>query len=854
MKNNVSNKNFRAPMRNESYKRFSIYKKQEKRSWLDFLFDWIIKGIIIALLISINFVLFASSANYSLFAEGVYVIPNIVLPIIVIFTISIGAMFFISFSRILENILVSLVVGFVTYATINQFMTVSPDSFLYSMFYGISPEFARNFINNSDFITAVVFSIVTFVMLSVLSNKFIFYGAVLLLVIFGIVIADEYINQRNKQEFITLYEKEPTKRKAKGNKFIHIMLPNATSYRYLSDLEDDEIAVNDIKKTKELMLGFYAKNNFILYDNAYVEEDNSFMNIVGQFNILSNKKVEDSVLDKILVDGYMKFKNHNEKSVYLEDNKLFDKFKNAKYRINVYQSHGIELCKSNNEVIADKCVEKQNHPFNFEGMDISEIQKTKLLLLQWINSTTLFKDLSGWYSFINVFTDANKVALLGIPYDNLHVINSIKTLDIMFNDILSEDANTTYFALLDIPTEMYVYDDFCNIKPSDQWLSKDNLSWVKVPNLAERRKAYLQQTNCLYGKLQEFMERLKAYDINNNAVVVIQGISGLNNKNDKQNFIESFRSKKSVIMAIREPKKKGFEVDYNLCPVSSILIKYLYGKNVCRPLKNVEMSQSSKTELYKDMMGKPITKHDVVKAKYTFSEWYKTWEDSSSENSSDGVKIIRDMVKFEDPILSKKVERVKKNVPENTIRTENNKKIKKVRKTVERKEVKTNNSQPQQVIPSKTTNTVTKKTPETVKKNVVKDAIIEIDVNKVKANNFTTPQATSPKTTDVKEIKNEVKTDSFTSPQVINSKATDAITKKASETIKEVVVDNTVRTDDISEIKNTNKYIEVEDENFFVDDYTVSNNDVEKKLDDKEINVVVDENEELSLDLNELLN
>ncbi|MDR1694356.1 MAG: hypothetical protein LBR70_04090 [Lactobacillaceae bacterium] len=635
-------------MRNESYKRFSIYKKAApKRSWLDFLFDWIVKGVIIALLISINFVLFTSSANYSLFAEGLYVIPNIVFPIIVIFAISLGTMFLISFSRLLENLLLSFIVGLFIYVTINQFMIISPDSFLYSIFYNkVSPNFAMNFIDNSDVVTSVTIAIIIFVLLGALRNRVIFFGAIGLAVIFGAVIADEYINQRNKQEFVTLYEKERAKDDIKGNKFIYIMLPSAASYRYLSDIENEGLAVDDIKKTKELMLGFYAKNNFTLYDNAYLEEDDQFMNIVSQFNILSNKKVKDSLLDKIAIDGYLKFKNHNEKSIYLEDNKLFNNFKNANYRINVYQSHGIELCQSNNEAIADKCVEKQNHPFNFQNMNISELQKTKFLLLQWVNSTRLFKDLSKMYSFLNVFTDANKVALIGVPFDNLYVINSINTLDIMFNDILAETSNTTYFALLDIPSEMYVYDEFCNIKPSSEWLSKENLPWVKNPNLAERKKAYMQQTSCLYGKLQQFIDKIIAYGLDKESVIVLQGISGLNDKKPSVNisFINEFRSKKSVTMAIKEPKRDKFNISYDICPVSTVLIKYLYGKDLCRHMDAFELGQQTKLEFYTDMMAKQVSKKDVLQAEQNFTDWYEKWEKHTISNS--GVKIMKEMIKI----------------------------------------------------------------------------------------------------------------------------------------------------------------------------------------------------------------
>lgn len=614
----------KAPMRADGIRRFSFYKDRKPRSFLEYFIDWLVKGLFISFIISINFVLFASSANYSLVAEGFGVVPNILIPITCIFGVSLGLMFLISFSEFLENLLVSLVVGIFVFATINQFMILSSESFLYSLLYDtVSPDFAMNFINNSDVLVAVCAFVLTFILLLMFSKKIAILATFCVAVIFCAIVADEYINQRQKNEFLTVYSKStPISEEDEGNKFVYIMLPNATSYRHLIDLEEEGIATEEVQKTKDTILGFLANNNFMLFANAYIENDDPYMNIVDQFNILSNKKNEENILNMVEFEGIMKFKNRNDKHVFLEGNELFDKFKNANYKINVYQSRGIEFCRSNNKVVVDKCVEKQNRPFNFDSMKLSEASKTKLLLLQWVHSTKLFKDLSFLYHICGLIVNPDKIGMVGISYDNLEVINSIKTFDVILNDMLKEQNNTTYFALVDMPGEMYVYDENCNIKPSHDWLSKENLPWVKTPNLSSRRKAYMEQTRCLYGKLQNFMDKLKSSDIDDKTVVIIQGISGFDKNVDTKNFISDFYTNQAVTMAIREPKKKDFHIDYNICPVSSFLIKYLYGKNPC---KSMDLSQSYKDEMVRDSYKSIIKDKDINDAKVNFSTWYSKW-------------------------------------------------------------------------------------------------------------------------------------------------------------------------------------------------------------------------------------
>lgn len=645
-------------MRGDGYKRFSKYKDTRvKRNMFDFLFDWLVKGLFVAVLISINFLVFASSSNYSLFAEGYNVVPQILCPIIVIFAVSICFMFLISFSELLEDIFLSLVAASFSYAIINQYIMISPDSFLYSMFYNtFSPEFAQNFVTGSDFIVAIIVFIFTFVVLMFTNKIAIFFATFLLFILFGGIFADEYINQRNKNEFVTVYENEKKDELKTGNRFIYIMLPNATSYGYLSEMSGKNVAQKEFEKTKDIMLGFYAKNNFTMYANAYVEEIDPFMNIVDQFNILNNKPKKEAVLDNVMIDGYLKFKNRNEKYVYLEDNELFNNFKHANYKINVYQSHGIELCHTNNELVADKCVEKFSRPFSFNDMTISESQKANLLILQWIESTALFTNLSWAYDLASSFTDPNKLGLIGVPYSNLYVINSIKTLDVVYDDLMKDNGNVTYFVLIDAPGEMYVYDEYCKIKKNSDWLSKIDLPWVKPSNPYYKKKAYLEQMNCVYGKLQEFLDKLELSGLDKDTVVVVQGISGVNDKTDENDFISKMKSQKFVTMAIKDPKNETPKIKYDFCPISSFLSSYLYNKKVCNQSFLEHVGDAMKFEIKNSLAKNIINGKEIEDSKKAFENWHISWLRQDDKY----IEHIQKMAKHEDMKKIKKEIEAKK--------------------------------------------------------------------------------------------------------------------------------------------------------------------------------------------------
>lgn len=130
------------------------------------------------------------------------------------------------------------------------------------------------------------------------------------------------------------------------------------------------------------------------------------------------------------------------------------------------------------------------------------------MLVQWLNSFHLSSDWSTLYGALNGFISAEKTPIIGIPYDYLYVVNSFKTLDVVLNDIANDKGNRAYFVFMDLPSDMYVYDEFCRVKPQDKWLAMDNYKWVSNKNLFAKRQAYQEQFSCMLGSLEQFMQKL----------------------------------------------------------------------------------------------------------------------------------------------------------------------------------------------------------------------------------------------------------------------------------------------------------------------------------------------------------
>lgn len=613
-------------LRNRTQKK--VRKIKPKRDFSVYLFDWLVKAVMIALLISINFMLFASAGNFEIFSSGFTMASEPLLILTGIFAISVLLMFLLSFSTFIQNVVVALVMGGFVYISLNQFALFDKFSFIA---YLVSPylgnDAALNFMGNSDKVITVLTVIISFIFLALSDKKNIAYFTGILLVIFGGVLVDEYLNRSKHSEFRVIYDNSFSKAE-NGKKFIYIMLPNAGSYSYLDDMKDANSDKEKVEKSMDIMLGFFAKNGFNFYPNAFVVDDDPFTNMIKSFNNLSEESAQKFIASNVSMDGYWSFKNLNDENIYLNKNQLYDVFKKANYKLSAYKSRGIDMCGRNGIEDVDRCVEKFNRPVSFKGMNISSWEKTELLLVQWFESMGIFNDLSSSYTILKAVTRPDNMPMIGVKYDGLYVVDSPKTLEIAAKDIVKDKGNHAYFILMDMPSDMFVYNEFCRIKPAAQWLNMESLPWIINKNLVSKRSAYLDQMICMYGKLEQFMDYLKKARVLDKSVIVIQGLNGVNDLKNvtERQFIPDFKNKKLVTMAIRDPLKKTFKIAPEICRAPDILNQYLFKKGNCIEMHGLGLHMGAKKEI-KGMLGKlEITSSQVEKAMRYFVKWFKSWE------------------------------------------------------------------------------------------------------------------------------------------------------------------------------------------------------------------------------------
>ena len=165
-----------APISVKSSKKKKFRRVGPKRDFSVYLFDWLVKGLIIALLISIDFLVFSSAGNFSIFSSGFTVAPEVFFIIGGIFAVALCLMFLISFSSFLQNVVAAGTVGFFVYLMLNQFALFDKASFLsYLLSPYLGNDVALHFIGNSDIVAAGAASVVAFVFFAMAEKKNIAY-------------------------------------------------------------------------------------------------------------------------------------------------------------------------------------------------------------------------------------------------------------------------------------------------------------------------------------------------------------------------------------------------------------------------------------------------------------------------------------------------------------------------------------------------------------------------------------------------------------------------------------------------------------------------------------------------------
>lgn len=601
-------KDVKSPLTNDKDGRFSrkgkvINKLQPFYPFFDDIFVILFSFFLVA----IDFVLFAGSGNIEIFKDSFFPIPEVMLNLTFLFimisisVLAVHKFFYVKYAIASLFAFAFTVVIYKQFSQLNQSIDLG---------------------GNSMPISIIIGFIFAFIVCWVYTNQpkmlyKIFLTLTPIILFFHVCSS---VDKKDIKEFVVSSDSGGTY--GNDERLIYFMLPNLAGNNQIKDWQTKSAV-----QTSELALDFYRRNNFKVFNNAYVETPEYFNNLIMFLNPKATKEtVKDYTMKTKLLSGNWKFSNLINNNINLKNNELYDYLSYQGYGISAYKSRDIDLCRENHRLNVQRCVEKVNQPTNIYDTGLSLMSRTNILFMEWFFSLKIGNMISV-YDFIASKLSISNPPQVSIMYNNLYVVNSIKFFDILFENIKEDKGKQAYFVFADIPSDMYVYDEFCQIKPKDEWLDRANLPWLTKDYTTERKEAYLQQYRCLFGKLQQFMERMKEHNLLENTKIVLAGTSNVNSFQNEQpdDFVEKFVNNNLVNMAVYNGKDNHFQVNNIICPIKNIMMQQLFNIGKCGDIKNLheQTANTLKKHLYK--MSLSENKKDSERTA-SFEKWYQKWK------------------------------------------------------------------------------------------------------------------------------------------------------------------------------------------------------------------------------------
>ena len=590
---------------------------KKKGRWLSWFVNLVMLSLLLGLLYGLDFVLYVRSGTVNIF-NGAWN-PAIVWIFSVILLTAFIVMVLCCFSKKLQSFVFALLIVFLVFGFMRQFLVLNTQQYLSVLFASLFGYNALQFVEEYvPLIIGLIIFVGCYSLSMHLSNRNKAFLVGILLAVNTFLFVQAKMEKNTDDNIMQLYASSMNRFAVNGKKSVFLFMPNLTSYAAIMPSSADDFDKSELLKNVEL--GFFAKHGFKVFPNSYLKNNEQNNNLVELLNILDNEEFEKHILTEVEFDGFWNLEDTNKNGVYLRDNQLLDVYRKANYKINAYQSKNVEICKVNNQYIVDKCVGRHSLPFELTFSNNTD-DSMSLLLKQWGLSLGIFDE-----NLINKITQYIPLDVFNnflLPYDGLYVVDSFDMLKRVLQDIKADKTNAVYAVYLDIPGNMFVYDEWCRIKHQDDWKANTVSSF-------SNSKEYNEQMLCLFGVMDNFVTALKENNnLNDDIVLVIQGLSGKNSVSlDNLNKVDKFVEQKINLTAILD-KKANFELNEEVCYSKDILRSYLFNAKKCKEFSNVELSETDKQNIKNALQIGAVNQDIIQHAEHVYNEWSSKWKDNN---------------------------------------------------------------------------------------------------------------------------------------------------------------------------------------------------------------------------------
>jgi len=276
---------------------------------------------------------------------------------------------------------------------------------------------------------------------------------------------------------------------------------------------------------KNLIMQFYLKNGFQLFGGAYSHYFYTQLSIANMLNFASENS------SATLLNGHGPY--------VLVRNQYFNLLSQGKYHIEVLWPGWFDYC-SNAGVVITRCIEAYWGGLrDFSKLALPTSQKLQVLysryLIQFSVFTALLNTVVLPFQAKFAALDASIYQWTWAIYPERTRTNSLDTLtDLpkLWKDILSLPHGSALFVHLPFPHYPYVALSDCSIrKPNRYFLWNYRGLFDRPPtNTIESRKQryqqYFEQLQCLYLRLDELFDRMRAAGVYDDSIILVHGDHG----------------------------------------------------------------------------------------------------------------------------------------------------------------------------------------------------------------------------------------------------------------------------------------------------------------------------------------
>ena len=221
---------------------------------------------------------------------------------------------------------------------------------------------------------------------------------------------------------------------------------------------------------------------------------------------------------------------------------------------------------------------------------------------------------------IKVTAENRRVSLEGAP----------AVVDEAGEDFSRDKAGQVYMIYVDLPSDIYMYDEFCNLKPRKEWVAlKDNS--LANGGIDEKRKAYADQAKCAIGKLQEYMDIVAESYKNAKTDIIIQGVSTIRELAGMTggrygNFVKD----QLVNLAIRKGKRPKFLINANICLASDFTKTLIRYQDYCYSIDNMNLKTDEALSLKQNLINNSVIRGSKISnIAANYQDWYAEYKQKS---------------------------------------------------------------------------------------------------------------------------------------------------------------------------------------------------------------------------------